>query len=103
MAIGHQPIAETLFLVAGQDFVHDIYPLPGEEIPPETSAEIVFYDPAGTVVGTWAALVSSSSISWNVSYALADTISIPAYFRIYVHYSDGKDFCWYSGTVARKG
>jgi hypothetical protein len=103
MTIGAKPLVETLVLVAGQDFVHDIYPLAGEEIPTETSAEIIFYDMAGDVIGTWTATVTPYSISWNVSYALADTISIPARFRLYVHYSDGKDFCWYQGSVAREG
>jgi hypothetical protein len=101
MTIGFEPITETLVLVDGQDFVHDIFPPAGEEIPAATTADLKFYDPSGDVSATWSASVSSAAIAWNVSSALADTIAIPSSFRIYVHYSDGADFCWFQGQVTR--
>lgn len=102
MTIGFEPIVDTLILVSGQDFLHDIFPPTGLTIPAGTSANLIFYDPSGTTVATWAATVSSASVSWDVASTVADTITIPAHFRIYVHYSDGKDFCWYRGQTARQ-
>lgn len=101
MTIGFEPLVETLVLVQGQDFLHDIYPPAGETIPAGTTSELIFYDPSGTIVATWSANVSPGAVSWDVASTLADTIPIPAQFRIYVHYSDGKDFCWYRGQVSR--
>ncbi|WP_280465226.1 DUF7264 domain-containing protein [Nocardia brasiliensis] len=102
MAIGNEPIVETLFLVKGQDFIHEILPPVGEDVPTGTTAELIFYDAVDAEIATWDASVTPTSISWDVASALADTINIPAYFRIYVHYTDGADFCWFRGAVARK-
>lgn len=103
MPIGNTPLVDTLVLVAGQDFIHEIFPPQGETIPAGTSVDLIFYDQAGDEIATWEATVSSAVAGWDVSSALADTINIPARFRIYVHYSDGADFCWYAGSVARHG
>lgn len=103
MAIGNEPITETLVLVPGQDFVHETSPPSGFTFPAGTSVDLVIYDEAGDVVATWEASVSASVALWDVDKAISDTINIPARFRIYVHYSDGADFCWYAGAVTRQG
>lgn len=103
MTIGYEPIIDTLVLVPGQDFLHDIFPPFGETVPSGTTGSLTFYDPTGTLLATWDANVSSASISWNVSSTLSDTIPTPANFRIYVHFQDGTDFCWYRGPVAHQG
>lgn len=102
MTIGYEPIVDTLVLVAGQDFLHDIYPPTGQTVPAGTTCNLTFYDPSGAVIASWSAGVSSASVSWDIASTLADTIPIPAHYRIYVRYSDGKDFCWYHGPVARQ-
>jgi hypothetical protein len=101
MTIGFEPIVETLVLVKGQDFLHDIFAPLGETFPVGTTAEIIFYDAAGTQLDEWSASVNSAAVSWNVDKAVADTIPHPAFFRIYIHYPDGADFCWYKGSVVR--
>ncbi|MFE2994068.1 hypothetical protein ACFXG4_03500 [Nocardia sp. NPDC059246] len=103
MTIGHEPIIETLVLVPGQDFIHDIYPPDGASIPPGTTVDLIFYATGSrAVLATWSASVSASAASWTVSSTVADTIPLPADFRIYFRYNDGADFCWYRGQVARQ-
>lgn len=102
MTIGHRPLVDTLVLVTGQDFVHEILAPVGEVIASETAVDLVIYGPDNSVIATWDAEVSSASVIWEIASEVADTIQIPATFRIYVHYSDGADFCWYRGQVARE-
>lgn len=102
MTIGHVPIFETLVLVPGQDFQHEILAPVGETIPAATTVELVIYEESGTEFATWNALVTGTSASWDIASEISDTVQIPASFRIYVHYSDGADFCWYRGVVARE-
>ncbi|WP_068059423.1 LtfC-like domain-containing protein [Nocardia xishanensis] len=102
MTIGNEPLIDTLVLVKGQDFIHEILMPAGESVPPSTTCELIISDLTGAVLADWDASVASTSISWNVSSTVADTINLPATFRIYVHYSDGKDFCWYAGQVVRE-
>ncbi|SLG34440.1 Uncharacterised protein [Mycobacteroides abscessus subsp. abscessus] len=101
MTIGHQPLVDSLVLVNGQDFIHEILMPAGEFVPAGTTCKIVIYDMAGDVVTEWPATVVSNSISWDVASESADTINLPATYRIYVHYSDGADFCWYRGPIVR--
>ncbi|NKY60334.1 LtfC-like domain-containing protein [Nocardia flavorosea] len=103
MSLGNDPIPETIVLVYGQDFIHEIGPPLGVEFPPTTTVELIIYDQAGSVVATWDATVDEDIARWEVDKAVADTINIPARFRVYVHYSDGSDYCWYAGPVARQG
>lgn len=103
MAIGNEPLTETLVLVPGQDFAHEILPPVGQTFPGGTTVDLVIYDEAGDVVATWDATVSAAAAVWDVASEVSDTINIPARFRIYVHYSDGADFCWYAGAVTRQG
>ncbi|MFD6400836.1 hypothetical protein [Nocardia sp. NPDC060249] len=100
--LGNEPQIETLLLVTGQDFHHQIDVPSGSFIPAGTTCEIVIYDPANTVLATWNATVTTYWVTWLIHSEVSDTITIPATFRIYVHYSDGKDFCWYRGQVARQ-
>ncbi len=100
--LGNEPIIETLLLVTGQDFVHQIVVPEGNFIPVGTTCSIVIYDPAGTALATWSGSVTTAWVSWLVHSEVSDTITIPATFRIYVHFADGKDFCWYRGQVARQ-
>lgn len=100
--LGNEPIVETLLLVTGQDFVHQIDVPEGNFIPVGTTCSIVIYDPAGNVLATWSASVTTAWVSWLIHSEVSDTITIPATFRVYVHYADGKDFCWYRGHVARQ-
>ncbi|MGX1809751.1 LtfC-like domain-containing protein [Nocardia sp. NPDC055321] len=101
MAIGNQPIIETLLLKRGQDLIHDIDLPAGETFPPSTTVTLIVYDLADTVLATWTASVSTSTASWDVASTVTDTIPLPAKFAIFVHYSDGADFRWYEGSVAR--
>ncbi|WP_280196265.1 DUF7264 domain-containing protein [Nocardia farcinica] len=101
MTIGHQPLVDALVLVVGQDFIHEILMPAGETVPAGTTCELVIYDRGGDVIAEWPATVTSNNISWDVDAAVADTINIPATYRIFVHYSDGADFCWYRGHVVR--
>jgi hypothetical protein len=103
MTIGYEPQIERLVLVKGQDFLHDINPPAGETFPVGTSADLILSAAGGSgdVIATWPATVTPSAISWSVSSTVADTITAPATFRILVHYSDGSDFCWFQGAVAR--
>ncbi len=100
--LGNEPIVETLLLVTGQDFVHQIDVPDGSFIPAGTSCALVIYDAANTVIATWNATVTTDWVSWLIHSEVSDTITIPAFFRIYIHFSDGKDFCWYRGQVARQ-
>ena len=101
MDIGNRPITATLLLIPGQDFEHEIDMPTGSVVPDGTTVELIIYDvTVGTVLAIWDATVSSTLISWNVDHAVSDTINLPANFRIYVHYADGRDVCWYSGQVA---
>lgn len=102
MTIGHEPLTDTLVLVPGQDFIHDITVPAGESIPAGTTVTLKIIDPAKTVIATWPASVTSSTASWDVASEVADTISTPASFRIHAHYSDGADFCWVRGQVTRQ-
>lgn len=102
MALGHDPIVDTLYLVPGQDFIHEIAPPAGQTIPNGTTVDLVFYTTAGDVIATWPAAVNALQASWFVASEVADTINIPARFRVYVHYTDDADFCWYRGSVARQ-
>jgi hypothetical protein len=102
MDIGNRPITATLLLIPGQDFEHEIDMPSGAIVPAGTTVDLIIYDTQwATVLATWDATVTSANISWDVDYAVSDTINLPANFRIYVHYSDGNDVCWYSGQVAR--
>jgi hypothetical protein len=101
MPIGNEPIVESLVLVKGQDFMHDIFAPDGESFAVGTTAEIIFYDASGTSLDEWSASVNSAAISWSVDKAVADTIPHPANFSIFIHFPDGADFCWYKGSVVR--
>ena len=101
MTIGNTPLLETMVLVPGQDFVHEIRMPIGESVPMGTTCELTIYDIHDEVLENWNADVTSNAVSWNVASEWSDTINLPAKFRIYVHYSDGKDFCWYAGYVTR--
>lgn len=102
MTIGYEPEIETLVLVPGQDFLHTIYPPPGQQFADGTSVEIIFYTADGTVITSWDATVTLTSVSWSVDSAVSDTIPTPADFRMFVHYADGTDFCWCRGQVAHQ-
>lgn len=103
MTIGNEPIIETLVLAPGQDFIHDIFPPAGGSIPAGTTVTLIFYAAGDkSVLATWPASVTSAAASWDVSTTVVETLSFPADFRIFVHYTDGADFCWYRGTVSRQ-
>lgn len=102
MDFGNQPITATVLLIPGQDFEHTITMPPGETVPVGTTAQLVIYDITGTVLATWDAVVTTTTVYWDIASTVSDTIPSPANFRIYVHYADGRDFCWFQGQVARK-
>ncbi len=98
--LGYEPFIDTLLLVPAQDFVHDINLPTGATVPDGTTADLIIYDQTWTQQATWPADITSNSISWTISSTVSDTITTPANYRIYVHYSDGTDLCWYRGTVS---
>ncbi|WP_043654309.1 LtfC-like domain-containing protein [Nocardia thailandica] len=100
--LGNEPLIETIVLVPGQDFVHQIVVPEGNFIPVGTTCTLRIYDHTDTVLAEWSATVTTAWVSWLIQSEVSDTITIPAKFRIYVHFSDGKDFCWYRGQVARQ-
>lgn len=99
MAIGHEPIYEIVVLVPGQDFIHEITPPSGETFAVSTDVDLIIYNPDGTVQATWAATVNTTLIRWQIDSVIADSITQPATYRIYVRYSDGVDLCWYRGAI----
>ncbi|WP_280333105.1 DUF7264 domain-containing protein [Nocardia wallacei] len=102
MTIGNLPLTDTLIIVPGQDFVHDIDMPAGKTVPVGTTVELIVYSMNGTVLATWPANISSSAVSWDVDKSVTDELNTTGYFRIYVHYSDGTDLCWYRGQIGSK-
>lgn len=100
MKFGHEPEYGTVTLTPGQDFVHRIDLPTGKTVPASTTVALKIYDQAGETQATWPAIAGTTYFTWNVASEVSDTITGPARFRIYAHYSDGMDLCWYLGAVA---
>lgn len=99
MTIGNQPISETLVLVPGQDFMHEISMPTGATVPDGTTVDLIIYALDDSILATWPANISSTAVSWEVQSTDSDQITSAGRFRIYVHYSDGRDVCWFSGRM----
>lgn len=102
MPIGWRAIRDNIELTAGDFIVSRTHP--GGELPPGTTAEIVWAtDPSPT---TWEATVDGDTVSWHEEQAAVALIPAGTAFVMWIHYPNAEtagtdDYEWVKGVARR--
>lgn len=108
-----KPLVDEVTLTRDSDYVRTwMRNQKDPQFPPGTTAELVISrtsSQTSPILATWpAADVTSDSISFWVQSEETNPVTVPAVFRLMVHYppvaqgAEQQDWCWYRGRVVRE-
>lgn len=116
VAFGWEPIAVTVLLSSGQDWIVQLVPQPGSPSPlyPDGTTAAVYIYPATTdtttpssgwtVLDTWDATFDGDNVVWKVESSVVDAIPTGALVRIRISYPNTPTndlYTWAKGSVLR--
>ncbi|MDH6283241.1 DUF7264 domain-containing protein [Prescottella agglutinans] len=92
---GPEPPKIPLVLIATEDFVRELtFDGPVNTFPAGTTITLVFYDSEdadATQIGSWPAVVGSTTAKWSVNRTVADALPAPGGYRLMISQPNPSD------------